>query len=65
MELGTAEIWNEAGLFAAEQGAFTEASRDFARAAEKAPSISAYGTSRDRALAAAKFLQDASIPPPH
>lgn len=62
VELGTAEIWNEAGLWAAERGRFTEAAQDFARAAEKAPGVPAYRTSRDRAAAAAKFLRDASIP---
>lgn len=61
VELGTPEIWNEAGLFAAEHGRLTDAAQAFARAAEKAPGVPAYRTSRDRAAAAAKFLKDASI----
>ncbi len=63
VDLGTAEIWNEAGLFAAERGRFADAAQEFARASEKAPGVPAYRTNRDRAIAAAKFLKDASIPP--
>jgi tetratricopeptide (TPR) repeat protein len=63
IELGTPEIWNEAGLHAAEQGRLAEAALAFARAAEKAPGVAAYRTSRDRAVAAAAFLRDAGTAP--
>jgi Tfp pilus assembly protein PilF len=63
VELGTPEIWNEAGVFAVERGRYDEAALSFARAAEKAPDVSLYRTNRDRAAAAARFLKDAGTPP--
>ena len=63
VELGTPEIWNEAGIFAIERGRYDEAARLFARAAEKAPDAPLYRTNRDRAAAAARFLKDAGAAP--
>jgi superkiller protein 3 len=63
VELGTPEIWNEAGLLAVERGRFDEAAQAFARSADKAPDVTVYRTNRDRAAAAAKFLKEAGASP--
>ncbi|MGE5345396.1 MAG: tetratricopeptide repeat protein [Acidithiobacillales bacterium] len=61
VELGTPEIWNEAGVFAAERRKLDEAAQDFARAAEKAPDVPVYRTNLDRAASLSKFLKDAGL----
>jgi tetratricopeptide (TPR) repeat protein len=62
-ELGTPEIWNEAGVLAAESGKLDRAAQDFARAAEKAPDVALYRTNRDRAASASRFLKAARLAP--
>ncbi len=63
-DLGTPEIWNEAGILAVERGRYDEAVPLFARAAGKAPESVLYRTNRDRAAAIARFLRDAAVGSP-
>lgn len=63
VELGTPEIWNEAGVAAAERGKLDQAAQDFARAAEKAPDVALYRTNRDRAASLSRFLKSAGLAP--
>lgn len=63
VELGMPEIWNEAGVLAAERGRLDEAAQAFARAAEKGPETAVFRTNRDRAASLSKFLKDAGLAP--
>jgi tetratricopeptide (TPR) repeat protein len=63
VELDTPELWNEAGVLAAESGRLDEAVRDFDRAVAKAPDVPVYRTNRDRAASLSRFLKDAGLSP--
>jgi tetratricopeptide (TPR) repeat protein len=62
-DLGSPEIWDEAGAVAYERGKYAEAVEWFDRALAARPEIAVYRANRDRAARAALFVQEAGVTP--